>query len=203
MRLIYLSLIFALCFSALCFAQDKGLLLDDFEGAITGGPEGTVDFGSGNGSSVEVCASTVDIKPFGKQSLKVNFNAVSGGYIYVAKGFGLDAKNAAWLVKLESIDWKKYNAISFYMFGSDSKAKLAFDVKDNGNEIWRFIVDDNFKGWKQIVCPFTEFFARGDWQPDNADKNSVLDFPLKSYQFEPLPQAQGTFYFDDVELVKK
>jgi len=202
MRLIYLFLAFVLCLGAACFAQDKGLLIDDFEGAISGGAEGTVDFGAGNGSSVEVTAAT-DIKYSGKQSMKVNYNAVKGGYIYVAKGFGLDAKNAAWLVKPEAIDWKKYNAISFYMFGSDSKAKLAFDVKDSGNEIWRFLFDDNFKGWKQIVCPFTGFFVRGDWQPAAADKNAVMDFPIKSYQFEPLPESKGTLYFDEVKLVEK
>lgn len=200
MRLTYLFLAFMLCFGVACFAQEKGLLIDDFEGAVSGGAEGTVDFGAGNGSSVEVTAST-DIKYSGKQSLKVFYNALAGGYIYVAKGFGLDAKNSAWLIKPENIDWKKYNAIAFYIYGSGSKAKLAFDIKDSGNEIWRFEVSDNFKGWKQLICPFAQFFARGDWQPDTADKNANLDFPIKSYQFEPLPEAKGTLYFDEVSLI--
>ncbi|MCX5714920.1 MAG: hypothetical protein NT033_09035, partial [Candidatus Omnitrophica bacterium] len=124
------------------------------------------------------------------------------GYMYIAKGFGLDAKNATWQVKPQDIDWKKYNAISFYMYGQDSKTKVAIDIKDNGNEIWRFMVTDDFKGWKKTVVPFKDFFVRGDWQPDNADKNAALDFPLKSYQFEPLPPAKGTLYFDDVELAQ-
>lgn len=201
-RLSYFILIFVLAFAAVCFAKEQVLLLNDFEGPVSGGPDGTVDFGAGNGSSVEVTAAT-DIIHSGKQSLKVEFDAVSGGYMYIAKGFGLTAKNAFWMVKQEEINWKDYNAIAFYMYGSDSKAKVAIDVKDNGNEMWRYIFEDNFKGWKQIVCPFSKFFARGDWQPQNADKNATMDFPLKSYQFEPLPVAKGTLYFDDVELVKR
>ena len=89
------------------------------------------------------------------------------------------------------------------MYGSDSKTKVAFDIKDNGNEMWRFMLEDNFKGWKQIVCPFKDFFARGDWQPNSADKNYTLDFPIKSFQFEPLPEAKGALYFDDVRLLEK
>ena len=207
MKILHLALILCLGMTGVCCAQTQtqtqtqgqGLLLDDFEGLISGGLEGTVDFGAGNGSSVEVTAAT-DIKYSGNQSLKVVYDAVADGYMWVARGFGLDAKNAAWLAKPEDIDWKKYTALSFYMYGSDSKAKIAFDIKDNGNEIYRFMTEDNFTGWKKITCPFNEFFPRGDWQPDNADKNATLDFPVKSYQFEPRPIAKGTVYFDQVAL---
>ena len=201
-RITFLALAMFLSATALCFAQGAGLLLDDFEGTISGGPDGTVDFGAGNGSSITVTAAT-DIKQSGNQSLKVDYNAVSGGYMYIARGYGLDAKNSSWLVKPADIKWAEYNAISFYMYGSDSKTKVAFDMKDKGNEIWRFIIEDNFKGWKEIDAPFGEFFVRNDWQPDSADKNATLDFPVKSYQFEPLPEAKGTLYFDDVRLIKK
>jgi len=198
----FLIFIFILFAAGSCFAQDQGLLLDDFEGKIIGGPDGTVDFGAGGGSTVEVVAAN-DIKYSGEQSLKVNYNALSGGYMWIARGFELDAKNANWLIRPQDIDWKEYNAFTFYMYGSDTKTKISFDIKDNGNEMWRFMVEDNFKGWKRIICPFNEFFARGDWQPDNADKNANLDFPIKSFQFEPRPEAKGTLYFDCVELAKK
>jgi hypothetical protein len=184
------------------YAQEESVLLDDFEGPLTGGLEGTVDFGAGVGSTLEVSAAT-DIKQSGAQSLKAVYNAVSGGYMWIARGFGLDAKNSSWLVKPDAVKWEAYNAISFYMYGSDSKARVAFDIKDNGAEISRFLVEDNFKGWKKIVCKFDEFFVRGDWQPDNADKNAKIDFPLKSFQFEPLPESKGTLYFDTVELTSQ
>jgi hypothetical protein len=202
MKIATYVLCFVFCVFASCFAQEKTLLLDDFEKAISGGLDGTVDFGAGGGSSIEVTAAQ-DIKQSGNQSLELIFDASPGGYMWVARGFNLDAKNADWLVKPEDIDWQKYNAFSFYMYGDDSKTQIAFDIKDSGNEMWRFILEDNFKGWKQIVCPFTEFFARTDWQPDKADKNANLDFPIESFQFEPRPQSKGVVYFDTVELITK
>lgn len=198
----FLVLALVLLSTSVCFAEIKGLLIDDFEGPITGGPDGTVDFGAGNGSTVDVKADTA-IKYLGNQSLKVIYDAVPGGYIYVARGSGLDAKNAGWLVSPESIDWKQYNAIAFYMYGSNSGGAVAVDLKDTNNELWRYVVIDDFNGWQQMICPFEEFSARNDWQPDNADKNGVLDTPLKSYQFEPRPEAKGSLNFDNVELIKK
>ncbi len=201
MKILGFLLVITLCLAGLVFAQEGVLLIDGFEVTIYGGPEGTVDFGAGNGSSVEVSAAT-DIFHGGKQSLKVSYDAVLGGYIWVGRGYDLDAKNAGWLIRNSDIEWNKYNAIAFYMYGSDSKAKIAFDMKDNGGEIWRFIFEDNFKDWKQVVCPFSEFVARSDWQPDSADRNAQMDLPIKSYQFEPLPPAKGTLYFDTVELME-
>lgn len=200
-KVLFLSIVCALCMTAVCFAEKQFLVIDDFEGAISGGPEGTVDFGTGNGSSLEVTAST-DIKQSGKQALKVTFDAVPSGYMWIARGQNLDSKNAGWLLKTEDIAWEKYSAISFYMYGTNSGIDVAFDIKDSGNEIWRFIVKDDFKGWKQIVCAFDKFYARDDWQPDTADKNGQIDFPLKSYQFEPR-SGKGTLYFDAVALIEK
>lgn len=185
-----------------CLAAGNNLLLDDFEISVTGGPEGTVDFGAGNGSSVTVTAAA-DIKNSGNQALKVVYDAVPGGYIYVSRGSGLDAKNANWTFKPTDIKWEEYSAISFYVYGADSKTKIAFDIKDNGGEIWRFITDDDSKGWKKVVASFDKFAARDDWQPADADKNTRLDFPIKIFQFEPLPESKGTLYFDTVELVRK
>ena len=201
MKKLYLTLILLFAFSGISLAQEKELLIDDFTGAISGGPEGTVDFGSGGGSTVEVTAAT-EVKQSRPQTLKINFYAVNGGYMWIARGFGLDARNSSWLVKPGDIKWKDYSSIAFYMYGSDSKTDIAFDVKDNGGELWRFMVSDNFKGWKQVVCKFKDFVPRSDLQPDNADKNSELDFPLKSYQWEPRPTAQGVLYFDEVKLLK-
>lgn len=201
-RIGLLIAVFVLALITFCFSQENNLLIDDFEGVISKGESGTVDFGAGNGSTLEVSAST-DIKQSGNQGIKIDFDAVEGGYMWVARGKGLDAKNSAWLVKPEDIQWDKYKAISFYMYGTGSNADVAFDIKDNGNEIWRFIVKDDFKGWKQVICAFNEFFVRGDWQPAGVDKNGQLDFPVKSFQFEPRPVSKGTLYFDAVELIAK
>ena len=198
----FLSVVLVLLLAGVCLAQEKNLLIDDFEIAITGGPDGTVDFGAGNGSSVEVTESA-DIKNSGNKAMKVVYDAVGGGYIYVSRGTGLDAKNANWNINPSDIKWEEYNAISFYVYGTDSKARIAFDIKDNGGEIWRFVTEDDFKGWKRVVCNFDKFVVRDDWQPESADKNLQLDFPIKIFQFEPLSESKGTLYFDTVELVKQ
>ena len=190
------------CLSGLIVCANAApVLIDDFEIDVSGGPAGTVDFGSGNGSTLVVTSGTD--KTHGQKSLKVEFDAVTDGYMWIARGFELDSANTEWLLKPDAIDWKQYNAISFMMNGANAKGKVAFDIKDNGNELWRFLVDDNFNGWKKITIKFDEFFARGDWQPSIADKNGVIDFPLKSFQFEPLAPSKGVLYFDEVEVTSK
>lgn len=201
MRIVALVLAAMMCVVGVGFGE-QNFLLDDLQGTFSGGPDGTVDYGAGNGSEVKVSADT-SITEFGTESLKVEFKAASGGYIYVARGWDLDAKRAVWLVRPQDIRWDKYKAIAFYAYGGNSGTKIAFDVKDNGNEMWRFLFNDDFTGWKQILCPFDAFFPRGDWQPNNSDKNAAIDFPIKSYQIEPLPEAEGTLYFDHVELIIK
>ena len=177
------------------------VLLDDFEGEISGGSGGTVDYGSGGGSSVEV-SGTNKIKQHGEQALEVKFDSVSGGYMWIARGYDLDVKGAAaWLAKPGSVNFKKHNAFSFCLYGANTGIKIAIDIVDNGWEYWRYLVEDNFTGWKEFVIPFSDFFARGDWQPEKADKNAELNYPIRAFQFEPRPQGKGTIYFDYVRLV--
>lgn len=203
MKRFVLAAIILLSVCSPALAQEKTLLIDDFSGSINGGPNGTLDFGAGAGSSLEVSADTqIKYPQDGQQSIKAVYNAVPGGYIWIARGFGLDAKNAQWPVRPEDIDWKKYRAISFYLYGSASGAKVAFDIKDNGGELWRFIGKDTVKGWVRIVCPFAEFNPRQDWQPDTAVANGQMDFPIESFQFEPM-ESDGTLYFDRVELIER
>ncbi len=197
----YLGLILVLGFAICGYAEDSGLLIDNFAGSIHGGAEATIDYGAGAGSVVMVSAET-DIKHSGSQSLKVVYDVVPGGYMWVARGFDLDARQAGWLKQPADIDWPAYNAISFYAYGSNSGTTIAFDVKDNGNEMFRLTFVDDFTGWKNISLRFKDFAARDDWQPANANRNATIDFPLKSFQFEPLPPAKGTIYFADVELQK-
>ncbi|MBU2101910.1 MAG: hypothetical protein KKF80_00790, partial [Candidatus Omnitrophica bacterium] len=68
--------------------------------------------------------------------------------------------------------------------------------------LWRFLIDDDFSGWKEIMCPFSSFFARQDWQPDTAIKNDMIDFPVYSYQFEPKTPGKGNYRVDSLKLTK-
>lgn len=198
-----MAIIFFISVTSLVFSQENEILLDDFEGVISGGEQGTVDFGSGNGSTVEVNSSK-ETKYHGEQALEVKFDAVDGGYIWVARGYDLTVKGAgAWMLEPKDIDFSKYNAISFFIYGANTKTQVAIDLVDSGFEYWRSLIEDNFTGWKEFTILLSDFFARGDWQPEKADKNTILDFPVKVFQFEPRPAAKGVLYFDYVRLVKK
>ncbi|MBU4234693.1 MAG: hypothetical protein KKF43_19450 [Proteobacteria bacterium] len=182
-----------------CSSHGKELLLDSFEGDLN---HETVDYGSGGGANLAVTAEK-DLKFHGTQSIKLEYDMSEGGYLWAARGYNIDVKGAAkWEVPPEKIKWDKYNAFSVYMYGKNSKGKVAFDIKDSGFEIWRFMIDDDFEGWKEIVMPFSEFFARADWQPFNADRNSVRDFPIMTFQLEPRRPDKGVYLFDCVSLKK-
>ncbi|MFA5039399.1 MAG: carbohydrate binding domain-containing protein [Candidatus Omnitrophota bacterium] len=197
-----MSLVFFFLCMAWASAQEnpKAFLLDDFEGDVISDPKGTIDAGSGNGSSVVVSADREN-KKSGEQSLKIDYDAVGGGYIWVARGYQLDVKGAAlWTKAPQDIDWSRYGAISVYLLGEGSGARIAFDIKDAGGEIFRTMITDDTKGWKQVVAPFDQFLPRGDWQPAAAEVNGNLDFPVMSFQFEPIAVAKGVIHVDAVTL---
>ena len=183
------------------------LLIDGFEGQITpagitsGSMSGNVDYGAGGGSSVEVYADNAE-KVEGKQSLKVVFFAMPGGWIWVARGYNIDVKGAgAWAVKPQDIKWDQYNAMSFWWKGTNSGKQVALDIIDAKKEYFRFMAKDDSEQWKQVIVPFKDFEVRTDWQPNNAVKNKVIDFPIMTYQFEPRPKNEGEWNFDKVELL--
>lgn len=182
-----------------CAPGPKEVLIDSFEGQIS--PE-TVDYGSSENSSLMV--SVDKSRPVcGEQALKITYNLVPSGYMWIARGCGLDVKGAAdWIVSPDEINWRSYKAISLQVYGNNSGGVIAFDIKDKGGELWRFIIDDDFSGWKEVICPLAEFFPRGDWQPQTAQRNEELDFPIMSYQFEPKLPGEGIYYFDCIKVIK-
>jgi len=182
-----------------CGMKEQTLLVDDFEGHLS---HQTVDFGSGNGSQVNVEDSS-EIVHSGKQSLKVDYTAVSGGYMWVARGYRLDVPQAAqWSKKPQDIAWKRYKGIAFYLYGEAKGAEIAFDIKDAKGEIFRSMITDDTPGWRRVVCLFSGFVSRSDWQPANAAVDRVLDFPVMSFQFEAKTPGKGVFYVDTVELLR-
>lgn len=194
-----LILLAAMFIFAGCAKVEQEVLLDSFEGELN---SETVDFGAADGSAIEVTAEK-GYKTDGEQSLKLAYDLKPSGYMWAARGFNLDVKGAArWIVKPEEVKWKKYKALSFSMYGHKDGGMVAFDIKDAGGEIWRFLLDGKFEGWQEMSCPLAEFFARNDWQPQDADKNGTLDFPIMSFQFEPRLPGQVTYYFDEMKVIR-
>ena len=194
----YVLVSLTLLFMFGCSQSPKELLLDSFEGKLN---KETVDFGSAQGSSIKVAADREN-KVCGEQSMKIEYDLKASGYMWVARGYNLDVKGAAnWEVQPKDIEWSEYNSVSVQMYGSNSNGVIALDLKDSGGELWRFLIDDDFSGWKEIICPIGEFFPRSDWQPDTADKNEILDFPVMSFQREPRIFGKQAFCFDCFKLV--
>lgn len=198
MKRTLVTMIFSIAIAG-CAVSPKEVLLDSFEGEIN---KTTVDYGAAKGSFVEVLADTSQ-KVCGEQSLKIIYDLGTSGYMWIARGYGLDVPGAGcWLRKPADINWKAYNAISLRMYGMGTGAVVAFDIKDSGGEMWRFLLDDDTTGWKEVICPLNQFFPRGDWQPDTAQKNAQLDFPIMSFQFEPRLAGKGVYLFDCVKLMR-
>jgi len=186
-------------FSNSCSKPGNEILLDSFEGKLN---HQTVDYGASIGSSLKIEAEK-QLKVCGRQSMKMTYSLARDGYMWAARGYNIDVKGAArWLVKPTDIQWEEFDRFSLYMYGSNSGGVVNFDIKDAGGEMWRFVIKDDFKGWKEIVCPFSSFFVRKDWQPSSAERNELLDFPIMSFQFEPRGTTKGIYYFDCVKLLK-
>ena len=117
-----------------------------------------------------------------------------------------EVENKIWIKGGEYLQLKEENQHLTRLMQPIDDASLifpaAFDIKDKGQEVWRFLLDDDFTGWKEIACSLKEFFPRKDWQPETAERNEVLDFPIMSFQFEPRLPGKGTYYFDCLKLVK-
>ncbi|MBN3038578.1 MAG: hypothetical protein JW869_04085 [Candidatus Omnitrophica bacterium] len=181
-----------------CSVPDQ-VLIDSFEGELN---SETVDFGSSADSSLEIYAEK-QLKTCGDQAIKLTYQLHPKGYMWCARGYNLDVKGAArWLLKPQKVRWNAYQALALSMYGAKSGAMIALDVKDAGGEIWRFLLNDDFEGWREIACPFNKFFVRTDWQPQTAQKNDILDFPIMSFQFEPRTPGKGTCIFDSVKVIK-
>lgn len=187
------------CSKAPVSQYSQEVMLDSFEGAVS---KKSADFGSSKDTKITVTASK-DKKVCGNQSLQIEYDLSSSGYMYCARGYGLDVFGAVWEgPQPDKISWDDFSGISLQVYGS-KRGDIAFDLKDNGGEMWRFMIQDDFNGWKEVYVPFYSLTVREDWQPPKADGNKLLDFPVKSFQFEPRKAGAGTVNFDCVKVVKE
>ena len=195
-----LGLLISIIFVSNLWAEENSLSLDSFEGKID---KSTVDFGAAAGSSIQVEADRTQ-KACGEQSLKMTYSLQEGGYMFCARGQGLDVATATWDGQPgDQVNWSEYKAISFQLMDTrENNGPIAIDIKDSGKEIWRYLINNEQKDWTKITIPLDQFKVREDWQPSTADGNRTLDFPIKSYQWEPKTPGEGVIYFDCVELSK-
>lgn len=117
----------------------------------------------------------------------------------------MDTSNwAGTLIELSgaTADWTGYSKLKLWVYGSKSGRRFNIDLEEKGKEQCRYTITDDFEGWKEFVIKLSEFLPRTDWQPNDADKNGKLDFPLKTIQFFTSASFGSTLYFDDISIEK-
>ncbi|MCK5707597.1 MAG: CIA30 family protein [Candidatus Aureabacteria bacterium] len=184
------------------------LLIDDLEGNIL------TDSGYGNRAELSVsfilkkdCSEDIHT---GNQAIKLTYDKTYGGYMYCARGFGLTPsvkipqEKLIWTVKPDEIDFNKYNAFGFYIKGDNTGNTIAVDLFDKDKEVFRYMITDDSKSWKEIVIPFNKFISRNDYQSNSSKSNKKIDFPILTYQFEPFggkgKEIKGNIIIDTVHF---
>ncbi len=110
-----------------------------------------------------------------------------------------------------SADWTPYNALRFWLHGSNTGAAVQVEIFDNRNpnipgdsaERWYYRIADDYVGWQEFTIEFRSFQRRSDWQPGGAPDDG-LGLDLVSGLAFGFPAGVGaqTAYLDDVRLVR-
>ncbi|WP_214320443.1 glycoside hydrolase family 3 N-terminal domain-containing protein [Nonomuraea sediminis] len=163
------------------------LTITDFEG--DGLPPGVFAWGN-DGPSTPALAVQADTERGGRV-LKVDYHVSQWG------GWSHDLTTAQ--------DWSPYEGFSFWVKGTASGQKVAFEIKDGGagagsSELFESSFTDTSASWRQIKVPFTEFTRRTDYQPGGAPTDGELDLVAMWGYAMRLPTTSGTLLWDDVQV---
>jgi beta-glucosidase len=197
----FLALVITLTFLAGCASESKkatakeegskeakpvaeSILITDFEDSS----QELITY-AGPQSKVTAVYSTEQAKS-GKQSAKVTHNTK-------------DWAGALVVVPKEKGNWTGMKTYRMWVYGSGSNSKFYVDLEDAQKEQFRYVLTDDFKGWKEIVIPLSDFKWRTDWQAPDAVLNKKFDFPMMTVQFCTANLANCTLYFDDIVIDSK
>lgn len=102
-------------------------------------------------------------------------------------------------------DWSSYQAVGFWVYGTNTGKILFFEVQDNRNpgstsddtEIFNYTFTDNFSGWKHFEVQFSDFNRKdiGNGAPnDGFTLTEVHGWAFGSTEYA------GTLYLNDVQI---
>ena len=106
-------------------------------------------------------------------------------------------------------DWSAFEALGFWIYGSNSGTNLFIDILDNrkpgstSDDAERFTLafSDNFSGWRRVVVPFEKMLRKpiGNMAPnDGLNLTAVHGWAIGTTRTDrPL-----TLYLDDFELLR-
>jgi len=109
-----------------------------------------------------------------------------------------------------SADWRSYNALRFWLHGSNTGAAVQVEIFDNRNpnipgdsaERWYYRIADDYEGWREFTIEFRSFQRRSDWQPGGAPDDGLGLDQVSGLAFGfPAGVGAQTAYLDDVHLV--
>jgi len=180
----------------------RSLTIDDFEdGQLPSGTDSNgIDIGfftwMGGGGTTEITTTLQATNTV----LQMDSVVPSGGWAGMTHHFENEAVDT-WV----SQDWSDYQAVSFWVYGTNTGKTLFFEVQDNRNpgstvddtEIWNYTFLDNFSGWKRFEVMFADFNRKdiGNGAPND-------DFTLTEvhgWAFGTTEYA-GTLYLDNVQI---
>jgi hypothetical protein len=105
-------------------------------------------------------------------------------------------------------DWSAYDGLSFWFNGSGSGTTFELILSDNKSdpsqdtaERFHATFTDDFAGWHYISLPWDVFY-RGAWQPPGAPDDGLTLTEMWAYAIALPSGTSGTFYIDELALMK-
>ena len=210
--MLVVALMLTLALSPITAQDNANLVVDDFEGSFN---TFVTDEGSGVGfvpwgdAGENTTLSVRQLAPFSKMAVpgknQSSNNVLAVGYDISSWGGFTHAFTDG--VVWTSQDWTAYNAVSFWIYGTETDGIIQMDIFDNRGgagdtaERWYYRLTDDFGGWVQFTIPFELFQRRTDFQPNGAPNDGLGLNEVSGYAFG-LPAGAGAHvvYFDDVTL---
>lgn len=98
-------------------------------------------------------------------------------------------------------DWGKIKYFHCWILGTGTQEVFDIFLEDWQGEEFGSLLVNNWKGWKEIFIPISDFHSRLDWQPPYSKVNRKIDFPLVKMLFPCFFYARTVLVFDDIEFV--
>lgn len=214
MILIGIGLLVGLLALQSVFAQNDALVIDDFESGVPfiedefNNGLGLVPWGNLQGN---VTLGTTQVMPYSAAVLPNQAGANTVLTVsYEIDGWGgfsrilTDGDN--WI----SEDWSAYDALAFWLYGTNTGAAVQIDLFDNraadstgdSAERWFYRVTDDYSGWREFMIPFAQFQRRTDFQPSGAPDDGLGLTEVSGYAFGfPAGVGAQVTHLDNVRLV--
>lgn len=148
---------------------------------------------AGAGKTSNILATVVKDAAQGSQALKIDWKL--DGWCGIGLQAPVDKTAPMW-------NWDNAKSITFYAKSANGKkAAFVIGIADANDERFRIALKTEVNGdqWTKFILPIDKFKARGDWQPDKAKRNTMIDSPGTQFELCPL-SSTGSIIIDYIEV---